>query len=172
MAADAADPAGNGRLPLPDITFLSLFHRKKSPFGGSQRRRGLFLLTAHRRGGSAKTARKAHGLCSFPDGAFRGRKSARQKVRTATSRADTNSSIDSRCRQEHRSGPYVSDLARHARITVTHSRGFAPHSASGFRSKPGRPTRLVYFPCLLYHVFSALQALLYRFYSTRFLTPN
>lgn len=79
MAADAADPAGNGRLPLPDITFLSLFHRKKSPFGGSQRRRGLFLLTAHRRGGSAQTARKAHGLCSFPDGAFRGRKSARQK---------------------------------------------------------------------------------------------
>ena len=88
MAADAADPAGIGRLPLPDITFLSLFHRKKSPFGGSQRRRGLFLLTARRRGGSAKTARKAHGLCSFPDGAFRGRKSARQKVRTATSRAD------------------------------------------------------------------------------------
>lgn len=88
MAADAADPAGNGRLPLPDITFLSLFHRQKIPLRGSQRRRGLFLLTAHRRGGSAKTARKAHGLCSFPDGAFRGRKSARQKVRTATSRAD------------------------------------------------------------------------------------
>ena len=80
MAGAAADPARSRGLPLPDRI-------RKTPFGGSQRRRGILLDSVPQRGICEDCPESTWGV-QLSGRRFPGEEKRQTKVRTATSRAD------------------------------------------------------------------------------------